>query len=255
MGSRKWWGLVALLAVLALAGCHKTAAPMKPPPQTPKAEYRRGLDYYFGHSVPQNYKKANYWCHEAAAQGYALAEYTIGFMYHYGYGAPQNYRKALSWYRKAAAQKDVFAENSIGYAYKKGQGVPRNYREALSWYRKAAAQKDAFAEHNIGGMYFSGDGVPRSYRKAGYWYGKAAEQGQADWQEFARHGNGVQQRYVGAYMWFVLANAAARPGSNIYQMAFDSVRLLSAQMPWISDSADIARAQSLAAAWAKAPGK
>lgn len=171
MGSRKWWGLVA--SVVLVSACYGA--------MTPKAEVKLGLAYGNGHGVPQNYQKAFYWLHKAAAQGNATASRILAHSYRYGIGVSINYPKSLFWLKKAAAQGSALAEFKIGVAYSVGKYAPQNY--------------------------------------------------------------------VRAYKWMVLAKAGAPPSK--YQMVSKDARSLASLMT----PAQIAQAQSLAAAWVKAHGR
>ena len=108
---------------------------------------------------------------------------------------------------------------------------------------KAAAQGYALAQYNLGLKYALGLGVTRNYAEAAKWYRKAAEQGDADAQSALGSmyllGRSVARNYVCAYMWISLA--AAQGNST----AAKGVEIVEKKMT----SADVSRAQRLAAAW------
>ena len=66
--------------------------------------YSRGMSYYNGDGVLQDYKEAVKWYKLAAEQGYANAQYNLGKMYAKGQGVIQDYKEALKWYKLAAAK-------------------------------------------------------------------------------------------------------------------------------------------------------
>ena len=143
----------------------------------PSEQNDRGVAYYYGNGVKQDYNEAAKWFRKAAEQGNADAQYNLGSAYFYGNGVPQNYNEAAKWFRKAAEQGDAAAQNNLGFAYLNGIGVPQNDNEAAKWFRKAAEQGNADAQYNLGSAYFYGNGVPQNYNEAAKWYRKAADNG------------------------------------------------------------------------------
>ncbi|MBI4634355.1 MAG: sel1 repeat family protein [Deltaproteobacteria bacterium] len=114
-----------------------------------------------------------------AEQGQASAQFKLGLMYYKGQSLPQDYTEALKWFRLAARQGDVYGQFNTGFMYEKGQGVPQDYAEAAKWYRQAAGQGNATAQYNLGGMYERGLGVPQDDIQALMWFNLAAAQGNA----------------------------------------------------------------------------
>jgi len=128
--------------------------------------------------------------------------------------------------------------------YEKGVGVPQNSAEAAKWYRKSADLGLASAQTNLGFMYADGRGVPQNRAEAIKWTRMAADQGYAAaqynlGQMYCDH-RGEPQDLVQAYMWF---NLAAAQGLRQAAAARDQVAA------WIGSSAEIAKAQQLAATW------
>jgi TPR repeat protein len=70
----------------------------------PDAQYRLGLMYEHGLSVPQDSAEAAAWYRRAADQGLKTAQWTLGSMYQIGSGVQQDYVKAYMWYDISAAQ-------------------------------------------------------------------------------------------------------------------------------------------------------
>lgn len=54
--------------------------------------------YHDGRGMPQDYKEAVKWYHQAAEQGNADAQFKLGRMYANGYGVPQDYVQAHMWF-------------------------------------------------------------------------------------------------------------------------------------------------------------
>ena len=94
-----------------------------------------------------------------------------------------------------------------------------NDEEALKWWHRAAEQGHAHAEYSIGTRILNGDaGLPQDSKKAAIWLQRAAEKGHKSAQYnlglMYFTGNGVQQDYVQAHMWFELSASG-------YQAAID----------------------------------
>ena len=143
----------------------------------PSEQNDRGVAYYYGNGVKQDYNEAAKWFRKAAEQGNADAQNNLGLAYFNGNGVPQDYNEAAKWSRKAAEQGNADAQNNLGLAYFYGNGVPQDYNGAVKWYRKAADQGNAYAQNNLGLAYFYGNGVPQDYNEAAKWFRKAADDG------------------------------------------------------------------------------
>ena len=152
--------------------------------------------------------------------------------------------KTIADCRSAADRGDGAAAYALGVMYEKGVGVPQNSAEAAKWYRKSADLGLASAQTNLGFMYADGRGVPQNRAEAIKWTRMAADQGYAAaqynlGQMYCDH-RGEPQDLVQAYMWF---NLAAAQGLRQAAAARDQVAA------WIGSSAEIAKAQQLAATW------
>jgi TPR repeat protein len=75
-----------------------------------------------------------------AEQGSPHAQAVLCFMFSQGEGVPQNYRKAAYWCRRAADQGHPEGQHLLGLMYDKGQGVPENSLQAYIWLNLAAAR-------------------------------------------------------------------------------------------------------------------
>ena len=143
----------------------------------PSEQNDRGVAYYYGNGVKQDYNEAAKWFRKAAEQGHADAQNNLGLAYFNGNGVPQDYNEAVKWYRKAADQGNAYAQNNLGLVYFNGIGVLKNYNEAAKWFRKAADDGHHWAQYNVGLCYEFGYGVPKNFSLAESFYKKAAESG------------------------------------------------------------------------------
>lgn len=203
---------------------------------------RIGNKYFHGENGnAKDYFKAFEYFEKAAKMGLSAAEYNLGVMFLNGYGCTINPNEAIRWFTKAAEQNDPHAQYNLGIMYRDGFEETKNHYEAIGWFRKAANQGDVDSQIELGSMllkYF-----PRSkYDEAVSSYKKAAEQGNTHAQQYlgylyilekkyeealkwsltaAKEGNskaqgnlgrmylygqGVEQSYIQAYMWFTIAS-------------------------------------------------
>ena len=104
--------LFCLIISLALCSCAKTRNESLnlndtavPGDQVDaQAQFEKGLMYYWGRGVQQNYEEALKWFRLSAEQRNADAQYVLGGMYYLGDGVEQDYVKAHMWFDLAAAQ-------------------------------------------------------------------------------------------------------------------------------------------------------
>jgi tetratricopeptide (TPR) repeat protein len=76
-------------------------------------------------------------------------QFEKGVMYYKGQGVTQDYAKAKEWFEKAAAQGNAAAQAMMGLMYDQGQGVVRDSAKARHWNEKAAAQGNAVAKEDL----------------------------------------------------------------------------------------------------------
>ena len=133
--------------------------------------------YQNGDGVPQDDRKAVYWYHKAAEQGYATAQFELGVRYHCGLGIYKDKQQTVYWYRKAAEQGHIKAQANLGDCYQYGWGISEDFQQAVEWHRKAAEQGDVDAQFDLGFIYQYMDISFEDPKQAFYWYSKAAEQG------------------------------------------------------------------------------
>ena len=86
-----------------------------------------------------------YWLGKAAEQGFPDAQYKIGLIFASGQSVPRDFRKAAIWFAKAAEQGKVEAQCALARLYMWGCGVPQDSVEAYKWFSVAVA---SIAEDN-----------------------------------------------------------------------------------------------------------
>jgi len=136
-----------------------------------------GFLYLAGLGVTKNYRSAERYFQEAAADRIAPAQLWLGIIYHGGEeGVPKSHAKAAEMFQKAADQGLTTAYEQLGKCYEKGEGVPQSFTRAAELYRKGADLGSWTAQMSLGGLYERGEGVPKDLEKAAEWYRKVAEQ-------------------------------------------------------------------------------
>ena len=131
----------------------------------------------------------------AAKHGEPRAQYMLGVMYEHGRGVGKGNAAAMKWYRMAAEQGHAKSQYKLGLMHEKGMGRPAvgrsgnsgggglgvtaaptrqrlglSYAEAVKWYSMAANQGFVDAQYNLGLMYASGGGIPEDYMGAYLWW-------------------------------------------------------------------------------------
>src|SRR4051812_28335988 len=84
------------------------------PKEDPQAQYKLGIDYWYGQGVTQDYLQAANFFRKAAEAGHAESQYRLAQMLATGQGIRQDYAEAASWYRKAADQGVALAQYNLG---------------------------------------------------------------------------------------------------------------------------------------------
>lgn len=102
--------------------------------------FNRGMKYYRGDGVPQDYTEAVKWFRKAADNGLVTAQEILAVCYACGDGVPQDDTEAVKWHRKAAEQGLAMSQDILGLCYACGKGIPKDEAEAVKWYHKAAEQ-------------------------------------------------------------------------------------------------------------------
>ncbi len=146
-----------------------------------EAQYRLGLFYFDGRSVPQNSDLALFWWNKSANQGLAQAQYMLGYYYqHYAGATEPNLFLAERHYRRAADQDFVMAVGALGGLYARGEGFFASYDEAMRLLQPLADGGNSRSQFLVGNMYARGLGVPKDFETAYMWLNLAAAGGQED---------------------------------------------------------------------------
>jgi len=104
-----------------------------------KYQNKLGIMYESGDGVPQDFKKAAYWYHEAAIQNNAAAQLNLGVLHYHGKGVRQDLNLAVNYIQRSANQRFPLALNILGRMYEKGEGVDQNNMIAYALFNAAAA--------------------------------------------------------------------------------------------------------------------
>lgn len=208
-----------------------------------KGQLELGVMYMDGQGVPRDSNQAKFWYQKSAEQGYAPAENAMGLN-------SSNDVEAAKWFLKAAEHGQPVAQYMMWMKLSQGQGVPRDEAMGIHWLNKSAAQGFALAQHNLGYLYLTGkQGVTQDFSQAMAWFRKAADQGYADAQDSVAvmyiDAKGVQQDFVEAYKWLVVAKDGTRPTTELYKTISQNMTFVESRMT----SEQIARAKREAQDW------
>ena len=115
-----------------------------------QAQFQLGINYEYGREgFPQDYKKAVYWYHEAARQGYPRATNNLADKYEHGLGVAQDYKKAIELYSYAAQYRIPEAMFSLGNLYLQGKGVLCDVIQAQLYFEQSARLGYAPAKRSL----------------------------------------------------------------------------------------------------------
>ena len=78
------------------------------------------------------------------------AQNNLGANYYHGHGVKQDYKKAVKWFRLAAEQGFFLAQNNLGLMYATGQGITQDMVQAHKWFNLAAINGHPQAARNRG---------------------------------------------------------------------------------------------------------
>ena len=173
-------------------------------------------------------------------------------------GKRRDYATVLRLLQPVAEGGDLRAQLWVARLYDGGGFWPRQYREAVKWYRLAAEQGDAGAQYQLGYMSLRRMGLRFDPAAAAGWFRRAAEQGhwraQIDLSDMYAEGWGVKRDPPKAYMWLRIGmtygNYTGRRGGRWRSTQGQSeLRIIARSMT----AAQVAEAESLAAAWRPRP--
>lgn len=75
-----------------------------------------------------------------AKRGDPLAQFRVGLAYSIGKSVPQDHTESVKWYRKAAEQGEFMSQAALARAYFKGQGIPQDYLLSYFWISLATSR-------------------------------------------------------------------------------------------------------------------
>lgn len=163
---------------LAVAEISEASEAKQPSPQ---AAYMRAYLLASGYGLSRNLPEALSWYAKAAALGHREAQYNLGLLYytgnHGGMQLTQDYSKAFFYFHKAAAQHLPKAMYMTGLMSQLGQGIVTDKKQALYWYAQAAEAGLDVAQYNLAALFYSGQDLPANVPMALSLLHKAAHSG------------------------------------------------------------------------------
>ena len=102
--------------------------------------------------------------------------YERGLAYFYGDGVEQDYDKALFAFEKGSKMGDLDAMTALGIMYIVGIGLDIDNEKGIEYLNKAANSSHPKAQYYLGAMYYLGIGVPTDFNKAFGWISLSADQ-------------------------------------------------------------------------------
>ncbi|KAL0231449.1 hypothetical protein GEMRC1_010853 [Eukaryota sp. GEM-RC1] len=172
--------------------------------------YLKGLTYFNGISVIQNYEKALSLFQEAEKLNHLEAIFKIGSCYFLGLGVTKNFEKASQYFKKSAELGHVFGMINFGCCLCTGQGVEENKQEAFRWFKNAADLDSSEGICWLSACYDFGYGVKQDCNESLKWLTVAAKLGNAqalnDLGYCYDEGHGVDQNSSVAVKYFQMAS-------------------------------------------------
>lgn len=126
-----------------------------------------------------------------AERGDTESQYRLGVKYlvgemPVGAGTVVAIGQGIAWLRKAAIAGSNGALIFLASAHRVGHwGVPKNTNRAIQWYKVGAKRGDAGAQYALGEMYAKGEGVEQNYLVAYVWYNLAAASSEQPFRKLA----------------------------------------------------------------------
>jgi TPR repeat protein len=119
----------------------------------PTSYLRRGLEYFYGKEVRQDYVEAARNFRVAAENDNIIAQFMTGYTYYSGKGVSQDYKEAAKWFWYSAKQGNTSAQFMLGYLFYVGKGVPQSYEDGSNWLWHAAEQGNLYSRYFLGYQY------------------------------------------------------------------------------------------------------
>ncbi len=152
------------------------------PKEHSSALYAQGYNYYVGHEVASDAKKAMDLFRQAAKAGDADANVALGTIYLNGVGTEKDISRAISYFKAAEKKQHPQAYYEMGKLYYYGKKISdKNFfpdmQKAVGYFDKAARLNVLPAILRLGNMFVTGDGVSRDYHKALAYFQRAGKMG------------------------------------------------------------------------------
>jgi len=136
----------------------------------------------------------------------------------YEKGKDIDLKKSFHYYMLAAKKEDREGMFKVGAFYFYGIGVDLDYNEAYKWLKKSSLKGDDRAFFLLGNMYLKGKGKSVDFSKAFNNYLNSANAFNLDAQlivaSFYTSGIGVEQNYMEAYKWLLIAKFSNANDTN-----------------------------------------
>lgn len=186
-----WTRLQELFSTLTIGpGSSPTAAPksgceVSQNPANADEQFSRGVQYFNGEGVPQDFTEAARWFERAAAQGHLDARVRLGRMYLAGRGVRRNTARGLRllWdaFKQAEKQGNMEAAGAIGMMYSTEQvKIRRNPQAVVGPVLELAEAGDSDAQALLALMYWRGSGMPANLVESYRWMLLSATGGNPD---------------------------------------------------------------------------
>lgn len=124
-----------------------------------------------------DYQNERKWLDLGEAHGLPDCTNGIGVQYRFGHGVPQDLKVAFKYYQRAADGGCRIAISNLAWCYETGNGVEKDLGEAFRLQLRAAVAGEPEAMFHVGRMYLDGTGVRRDQDAGLTWLVKAADAG------------------------------------------------------------------------------
>ncbi|MDH2998852.1 hypothetical protein A1D22_03145 [Pasteurellaceae bacterium LFhippo2] len=92
-------------------------------------------------------ERAVYWLEKSAEHGLSESQVLLGRLYFYGHIVPEDYKKAKEWFELAMQQNNMEAASMLSIMYLEGKGVEKSMEKAMELIIKAANANDPLAQY------------------------------------------------------------------------------------------------------------
>ncbi|MBQ9162883.1 MAG: SEL1-like repeat protein [Clostridia bacterium] len=174
-----------------------------------KSQYRLGLAYTEGVTVPAMEAEAAGWINRAAAQNVPDALIRMGQLRLDGKGIERDNHEAYRLFTAAAKEGDSRGAYYMGICCLNGFGIMRDSEMAVRYFYTSAMKGYAPAAYQLALLYRDGVGIASSFKRALWWLWKAASP-EGDAPVPGRHGYRREARYKCVSMRHMRQNKMGR---------------------------------------------